>query len=139
MVERLCNKSAKITLRPPCCCINFVGRRVKKFIWQSPDAIHPVTSRHFCPRQNKCKYMIHKFNKNAYVIFWTVEHKLYSCVLRILFRLKICFRILPVYRVIYMYLYINNITSSWIYLTTVSMDWTDCCLVAGRDDWIENR
>lgn len=137
MVERLCNKSAKITLRPPCCCIHFVGRSVKKFIWQSPDAIHPVTSRHFCPRQNKCKYMIHKFNKNAYVIFWTVEHKLYSCVLRILFRLKICFRILPVYRVIYISLYKQH--NIFVDLLDHGFDGLNWLLSCGGKRWLDRK
>lgn len=45
MVKRLCKKSAKKTLRPPCCRINYDARRVQKFIRQSRDAIHPMTSR----------------------------------------------------------------------------------------------
>lgn len=48
MVEPLC-KNNEVTLRPPCCDINFDTCRVNKFIRQSRDAINPMASRHSSP------------------------------------------------------------------------------------------
>lgn len=54
MVERLCKKKhpAQTILSPPYCRINLDVRRVKKYIRQSGDAIHPMTSINSCSRQN---------------------------------------------------------------------------------------
>lgn len=53
LVERLCKKPAKITLRPPCCHLNFKSKSPCNEVYTTRDAIHPMTSQHSSPRQNK--------------------------------------------------------------------------------------